>query len=233
MNNAPATTARDALYTELARIGKVVCHPKRIELLELLCQGERPVEALARAAGLRLTTASTHLQVLRQARLVETRRQGTRIYYRSAGEEVCRFVGTLGELGRARLVEVREILQAAAGEPWDLEPVTRDQLLARAARGDVVVLDVRPRDEYHAGHVPGALSVPLDELPERLAALPPDRTVVAYCRGPYCLLAAEAVSRLRRAGVRAARLQDGMPEWRQAGLPVAMGPDPGQLALAG
>ena len=212
------------IYAQLARIGKVVMHPKRIELLEMLCQGERSVEALAIAADLKLTTVSAHLQVMRQARLVTTRREGLRVYYCAAGDEVCRFVVALADLARARLAEVEQILRAVAGGEV-AERVTRTQLLDRARAGDVVVIDVRPTEEFAAGHIPEALSVPLGHLEARLADLDPRVEVVAYCRGPLCLLAPQATATLRALGYRASCLEDGMPEWRQAGLPVATGPE--------
>ncbi len=215
---------RADLYVQLARIGKVVVHPKRIELLDLLCQAERSVEALAAATGLKLTTASAHLQVMRQARLVETRREGTRVYYRAAGEEVCRFVTALGDLGRARLAEVDQILRAIGAGSDSAERVSRAELLERVRSGDVVVVDVRPMEEYAAGHIPGAVSLPLEHLEARLGELDPRLEVVAYCRGPLCLLAPEAVAAIRSRGLRARCLEDGLPEWRQAGLPVATAP---------
>ncbi len=218
---------RTTLYEQLARIGKVVMHPKRIELLDLLCQGERAVDALAGATGLKLGTASAHLQVMRQARLVETRRDGTRVYYRAAGEEVCRLVAALGDLARARLAEVNQILgEIGAGAA---ERVTRAELLARVRAGEVVVVDVRPTEEYDACHIPEAISIPLERLEARFADsheldvftdLDPDKEIVAYCRGPLCLLAPQAVAALRERGWSARCLEDGMPEWRQAGLPV-------------
>ena len=214
---------RSDLYEQLARIGKVVVHPKRIELLDLLCQAERSVEALAEAAGLKLTTASAHLQVMRQARLVETRREGTRVFYRAAGEEVCRFVGALNDLARARLAEVDQILRSLGTDAAGTERVSRDELLARVQAGEVVVLDVRPAEEYSAGHIPGARSLPLEHLEARLCELDPDLEVVAYCRGPLCLLAPGAVALLRSRGRTARCLEDGLPEWRQAGLPVEEG----------
>ncbi len=220
MEHAATPVGQADLYAQLARIGKVVMHPKRIELLELLCQAERSVEALAEATGLKLTTASAHLQVMRQARLVETRRDGTRVYYRAAGEEVCRFIGTLGDLGRARLAEVDQILRATDPGAHGAERVSRVELLARVQAGEVVVLDVRPAEEYSAGHIPGAVSLPLEHLEARLDELDPGVEVVAYCRGPLCLLAPEAVTLLRHRGRRARCLEDGLPEWRQAGLPV-------------
>ena len=214
---------RADLYGQLARIGKVVMHPKRIELLDLLCQGERSVDALAAASSLKLTTASAHLQVMRQARLVETRREGTRVYYRAAGEEVCRLVTALSDLARARLAEVDQILRAIGTDAHGAERVTRAELLERVLVGDVVVLDVRPPEEYAAGHIAGAISLPLEQLEARLDELDPTIEVVAYCRGPLCLLAPEAVGTLRERGRRARCLEDGMPEWRRAGLPVAAG----------
>ncbi len=223
MEHVPSGAERDGVYEQLARIGKVVVHPKRIELLELLCQAERPVDALAAATGLKLTTASAHLQVMRQARVVSTRREGTRVYYRAAGNEVCRFVTALGDLARARLAEVDQILREITTPGGDAERVTRGELLARVRAGDVVVLDVRPGAEYEAGHIPGAVSLPLEHLEARLSELDPAVEVVAYCRGPLCLLAPQAVAALRSAGRRARCLEDGMPEWRQAGLPVAVG----------
>ena len=214
---------RTDLYEQVARIGKVVVHPKRIELLDLLCQAERSVEALAEASGLKLTTASAHLQVMRQARLVETRREGTRVFYRAAGEEVCRFVGALGDLARARLAEVDQILRSLGTDAAGTERVSRAELLARVQAGEVVVLDVRPAEEYSAGHIPGARSLPLEHLEARLDELDPAVEVVAYCRGPLCLLAPEAVALLRGRGRKARCLEDGLPEWRQAGLPVEEG----------
>lgn len=218
------------LYEQLARIGKVVVHPKRIELLDVLCQGERRVEALAVATGLKVTTASAHLQVMRQARVVETRRVGTSVYYRAAGNEVCRFVAALGELARVRLAEVDRILRDLGDDPEGTERVTRDELLVRVRRGDVVVVDVRPSEEYEAGHIAGAVSLPLELLEARLDELDAALEVVAYCRGPLCLLAPQAVSLLRARGRSARCLEDGMPEWRRARLPVAVGAQPGGRA---
>ncbi|MHB1781218.1 MAG: ArsR/SmtB family transcription factor [Acidimicrobiales bacterium] len=231
MEHRSSEQGRADLYEQLARIGKAVMHPKRIELLDLLCQGERSVEALASASGLKLTTASAHLQVMRQARLVETRREGTRVYYRAAGEEVCRFVGALSDLARARLAEVDQILRALDTDAHGTERVTRGELLERVRAGDVVVLDVRPREEYAAGHIAGAISLPLEHLEARLDELDPTVEVVAYCRGPLCLLAPEAVATLRGRGRPARCLEDGMPEWRRAGLPVAAGAGAGAATL--
>jgi rhodanese-related sulfurtransferase len=215
--------AKDALYEQFARIGKAVANPKRIELLDLLAQGELSVELLAQRSGMGITNTSNHLQVLRQARLVETRKEGTRVLYRLADDGVMRFHVVLRELARARLAEVDRVVRDYFLARDGLETVSRDELLRRAKRGDVVVLDVRPRDEFAQGHIPGAESVPLDELAERLRTLKKRTEVVAYCRGPYCVLAPQAVELLRSKGFRSRRLEDGLPEWRLAGLPVAVG----------
>lgn len=223
MSEPTGRQVKDGLYKQFARIGKAVAHPKRIELLDLLCQGERSVEILANAAALSVTNASAHLKVLREARLVETRREGTRIYYRLASESVCGMFFALRDLAAERYAEVEMMVRDYFEARDELEPVSRDELLARADDGSVLVLDVRPTEEYEAGHIPGAMSVPLGELESRLAALPPETEIVAYCRGPYCVLAPQALQLLRRHGYQARRLQDGLPEWRQAGLPIEAG----------
>lgn len=215
--------AKRMLNEQFARLGKALAHPRRIELLDLLAQGERSVDALAAATGMGVTNTSAQLQVLRRSRLVETRKEGTRVYYRLADDEVGRFLGTFRELARARLSEVDQIMRDYFEARDEFEPVGRVDLERRARQGDVVVLDVRPELEYAAGHIPGAISIPLDQLAVRLAELPVDAEIVAYCRGPYCVLAPEAVTLLRGAGRRARRLEDGVSEWRQAGLPVAVG----------
>lgn len=215
--------ARTALHEQFARIGKAVASARRIELLELLCQGERSVDALARATGMTVTNASQHLQTLKAARLVDLRRAGTRIYYRAAGDQVCRFTAELGAVARGRLPEVERIAREHLEGSDALEPLTREELLQRIARGDAVVVDVRPREEYRAGHIAGAVSIPLDQLRRRLRALPKTKLIVAYCRGPYCILAPQALALLRARGFRARRLEDGLPEWRAAGLPIASG----------
>jgi rhodanese-related sulfurtransferase len=222
----PEVTGRqvkDGLYEQFARIGKAVAHPKRIELLDLLCQGERSVEVLAKTAALTVTNASAHLKVLREARLVETRPAGTKVYYRLAGESVCGLFFSMRDLAAERYAEVEMIVRDYFQARDELEPITREELMARADEGGVVVLDVRPREEYDGGHIPGAISVPLGELEGRLEELPRSAEIVAYCRGPYCVLAPQALTLLRRKGYRARRLQDGLPEWRRAGLPVETG----------
>jgi rhodanese-related sulfurtransferase/DNA-binding transcriptional ArsR family regulator len=220
MSHADATAA---LYEQLARIGKAVASPSRVELLDLLCQGERSVDALARTTGMSVTNTSQHLQALKGVRLVETRREGARVFYRLADDEVCRFLAALRALARARLAEVEQVVRDYLESPDRLEPVSRTELLERVQDGDAVVLDVRPADEYAAGHIRGAISIPLAELGRRLDRLPRTAEIVAYCRGPFCLLASEAVEQLREQGFRARRLEDGLPEWRLAGLPVEVG----------
>ena len=215
--------AKDRLYEQFARAAKAAASPKRIELLELLAQGERAVEELARATGMGVTNTSSHLQVLRGARLVETRKVGTKVFYRLAGDEVAVFVVALRDLARSRLAEVDQVMRDYFTARDALEPLSRSELVERAGRGEVVILDVRPAAEFAAGHIPGALSVPLDELDAALARLPRRAQVVAYCRGPYCVFADDAVRTLRRRGYRAVRLQDGFPEWRDAGLPIEVG----------
>jgi rhodanese-related sulfurtransferase/DNA-binding transcriptional ArsR family regulator len=211
--------AKTALFDQFARVGKALGSGKRLELLDLLAQGERTVESLAAAADLGLTTASAHLQTLKHANLVATRRAGTKIYYRLAGKDVAALFALVRAVAHQRLPDVAAAVATYLGPETD--QVSREELLRRARDGEVVVLDVRPELEYAAGHIPGALSVPLDELPERLADLPADQEIVAYCRGAYCVLAHDAVRELTRQGRRARRLADGMLEWRLAGLPIA------------
>ena len=215
--------AKDLLYEQFARVAKAVASPKRIELLELLAQGEHTVEALAHGAGIGVKNTSSHLQVLRGARLVETRKDATKVFYRLAGDEVAVFVVALRDLARSRLAEVDRVVRDYFVARDALEPLGRSELVERAGRGEVVILDVRPAAEFAAGHIPGALSVPLDKLDAALARLPKRAQIVAYCRGPYCVLAPQAVERLQVKGFNARRLADGMPEWRLAGLPVAAG----------
>ncbi len=223
MDEAKGREVKDALYEQFARIGKAVASPKRIELLDLLCQGERSVESLAGAAGMRVTNASAHLQVLRQARLVEARRERTKVFYGLADEAVCGFFMALRDLGRRRLAEVEQVVRDYFRARDELEPVGRAELIERMERGEVVALDVRPAEEYAAGHIRGAVSAPLGELESCLARMSREVEVVAYCRGPYCVLAPRALEILRENGFRARRLEEGFPEWRLAGLPVAVG----------
>lgn len=218
-----AREVKEALFEQFARIGKAVSSPRRIELLDLLCQGERTVEALAEASRMSVTNASAHLQVLRRARLVETRREGVKVFYRVADDTVCRFFLELRDLAAARLAEVERVAREYFEARDGLEPVSREELLARLERGEAVVIDVRPAEEYRAGHVPGAISIPLEQLPDRLGELPRHVETIAYCRGPYCVFAPDALELLRANGFRARRLEDGFPEWKLAGLPVDVG----------
>jgi rhodanese-related sulfurtransferase len=209
------------LYEQFARVGKAMGSPKRLELLDLLAQGQRSVEDLADEAGLGLSTCSAHLQVLHHARLVSTRKQGTRVFYSLASDDVARLYADVRRVAASLLAEVGPARDAYLG--GEVEEVTRDELIRRATSGDVMVLDVRPAAEYAAGHIPGALSIPINELGQRLTELPDGTEIVAYCRGPYCVFAHDAVRLLRAHGRTARRLADGMPEWRLAGLPTAVG----------
>jgi len=211
--------ARAELFQEFAQVGKALAHPSRLELLDRLAQGERTVEALAAGIGAGLTTCSAHLQVLKQARLVATRRDGTRIHYRLAGDDVAGLLAGIQRVAAAHRAEVTTARVTYLG-PDDTAAVGRDELLSRAGSGELTVLDVRPTEEYAAGHIPGAVGIPLDELEQRLAELPDDAEIVAYCRGEYCVLSHDAVRLLTRHGYRARRLVDGVLEWREAGLPM-------------
>jgi rhodanese-related sulfurtransferase len=213
--------AKTALFDALARVAKALASGRRIELVDVLANGERTVEALAGEVGLSVANTSQHLQILRQAGLVGSRRQGTSVHYRLGGPEVFELWRTLRTLAAGRLAEVERLAVAYLGARDRLEPVTREELARRLEDGDdLVVLDVRPAAEYAAGHLPGAVSIPVGELRRRLAELPADREVVAYCRGPYCAFAHEAVELLREEGFAARRLEDGLPEWQAAGLAV-------------
>jgi len=215
-----AHTFKTQLYDQLARISRALASPRRLELVDLLAQGERTVEALARLTGMSVANTSRHLQILRAARLVTVRRAGLFAHYRLAGEGVFTVWQSVRDLGVARLASVRELLESHFGERRGLEPVGLPDLLDRLRAGDVVLLDTRPEEEFRAGHIPGALSMPLEELEARLHVLPMDQEVVAYCRGPYCVFSDEAVAVLRASGYRARRFSLGFPDWRAAGLPV-------------
>jgi rhodanese-related sulfurtransferase/biotin operon repressor len=195
----------------------------RLEILETLAQGERSVDALAKALDQSLANVSQHLQVLRQCGLIAARKEGQFVFYRIAGDEVIGLLAALQQVGRSNLAEAERMIATYLTQKDSLEPVPAEELLKRARRGLVTVIDVRPPEEYAAGHVTGALNLPLEELERRLAELPAGREVVAYCRGPFCMLAFDAVAMLRREGFRAHRLADGYPEWRARGLPVEAG----------
>ncbi|SPT64162.1 ArsR/SmtB family transcription factor [Actinomadura madurae] len=219
-NTAPQAKAR--LYEAFAASGKALASGKRLELLDLLAQGERTVDALAQAAGLNLTTASAHLQTLKQAGFVATRREGVRIHYRLAGDDVAQLLALLRKVADTHQSAVPAARGAYLGDDGGVE-MSREELLVRAEAGEVLVLDVRPMEEYRAGHIPGAVSVPVAELADRIGELPDEVEIVVYCRGEYCVLAYDAVRLLTGRGRRAIRLHDGMLEWRLADLPVAVG----------
>jgi len=214
---------KNALYAQFARIGHALASPKRIELLDLLGQGEKVVEALSEQIATPIKNTSAHLRVLRQARLVETRRDGTYVYYRLADDDVFRLLRTLEALGHSRLADVQQVVQGYLDGHDELEPVTFKELRRLMREDDVTVVDVRPADEYEAGHIPGALSMPVPELKRRLRELSKGREIIAYCRGRYCVYSLEAVTLLRKQGYRARRADEGLPDWRAAGFPVELG----------
>ena len=214
---------KDALYAQFARIGHALASPKRIELLDLLGQGEKTVETIADQLATPIKNTSAHLRVLRQAHLVETRREGTYVYYRPADDDVYRLLRAVESLGHSRLSDVQSVVRSYLDGHDDFEPVSFKELRALMRDGGVTVVDVRPAAEYEAGHIPGALSVPVPELKKRLREIPKNREVIAYCRGRYCVYSLEAVTFLRKNGYRARRTQDGLPDWRAAGLAVESG----------
>lgn len=215
---------KDRLYGQFARIGKALSNPHRLELLELLAQGERTVEALALEANVSMANASQHLQALRAAGLVESEKQGLFVRYRLSDPAVFEMLKALRTVAERRLADLERMVREHFGDRSDPEPVSMDQLREKMRSGVVVVLDTRPPSEYAAGHIPGAISVPVDELKGRLKRLPKGREYVAYCRGPYCIYADRAVEVLAKSGRRARRLRDGFPEWKAAGHPVEVQP---------
>ena len=214
---------KTALYEQFARVGKALANPARLELLDLLAQGERGVEELAAAAGMKVSNTSAQLHALAAAGLVASRRDGVKIYYRLADDEVAAFAGRIQDFAASRIAEVERAARGYLGDVTALEPVARDELFRRLRDEEVLVLDVRPAAEYAAGHIPGAINVPHDQLAARLAELPGDVDIVAYCRGRYCVFAPDAVRLLRARGFSARLLAGGLPDWRLAGLPVAAG----------
>ena len=216
---------KQQVFASLAEIARAVGHAHRLELLEHLGQGERSVEDLAARAGLTLANTSRHLQLLRRGGLVQGRRDGKRVYYRLAGEDaVVDLLTALSRVGERSSAEIARVMASYFRARDDMEAVSREELLDRLRCGAVTLIDVRPEDEFAHGHLPGALNIPLGRLELRLAELPPDREVVAYCRGPWCVLSFEAVALLRRRGHLARRLEDGFPEWKVAGLPIESAP---------
>ncbi|MDA3868432.1 MAG: metalloregulator ArsR/SmtB family transcription factor [Gammaproteobacteria bacterium] len=208
------------LFTQFARVGKALSNANRLELLEYLAQGERGVEALATVSGLTLANTSQHLQQLRQTGLVVARKEGQHVYYSLADDEVIVLLDTLRKVAEKNLADVERLVSTYLTVKDRLEPVPRAELLNRVRDGLATVLDVRPPEEYAAGHLPGAVNIPLAELERRLEELNQDQEIVAYCRGPHCVLAFDAVARLRQQGLKARRMEDGYPEWKAEGLPV-------------
>ncbi len=208
------------LFAQFARIGKVLSNANRLEFIEYLAQGERSVESLAHISNQSIANTSQHLQQLRQAGLVTTRKEGQRVFYRLSGDDVLLLLNSLRAVAERHLTEVNHLVSLYLDTKDSLEPILADDLLARVRSGEVTVLDVRPREEYAAGHLLGAINIPLNELESHLSSFSPDQEVVAYCRGAYCVLSYDAVARLREHGIQAKRLKDGYPEWKIAGLPV-------------
>ena len=212
--------AKEMLFGQFALIGKALSSPKRLELLALLAQREHTVEALVEKTGLSVANTSRHLQILREARLVEARKEGLYVHYRLAHPDVYELFRMLGMLAARQLAEVDRIVELYLSSLDDFDPISREELMAKATEGTVVVLDVRPPDEYGSGHIPGAISIPIPELERQLSTIPEDKTIVAYCRSQYCVLSYEAVNILRRRGRRALRLEGGFPDWTAAGMPA-------------
>jgi rhodanese-related sulfurtransferase len=223
MTMTPSREFKDAIYEQFSRVGKAVSAPKRLELLDLLCQGPRTVESLAQQVGMSSANTSQHLQILRAARLVDADKRGQHVEYRLADDEVCQFFHGLRRVAESRLAEIERVTRAYHERHGALEPVDRQELLRRVRHGEVTLLDVRPSEEFRAGHIPGALSVPLPELKKRVTNLPNTGEVVAYCRGPYCVMAMDAVELLRKKGFRATRLDEGVIEWRARGWRIETG----------
>lgn len=216
----PRRRIKERIYEQLARVGKAVASGRRMELLEILAQGERTVEKLAKETSLSIANTSHHLHVLRDACLVDARKEGLYVHYRLADPTVYELLRLMREIGERRLSELNGLVATYLTARDELEPVTREGLLERARAGTVLVIDVRPAEEYQAGHIPGAVSIPLGELERSTREIPAGKDIVAYCRGPYCVYAFRAVEILRLRGLRARRLMEGFPEWRAAGMPV-------------
>lgn len=219
----PNRRFKDDIYEQFSRIGKAVSSPKRLELLDLICQGPRTVEVLARESSLTVANTSRHLHILRGAGLIEGHREGTYVAYQIADPAVCEFFRSMRLLAEKRLADIEQITRRFLDGREGLEAVDREELIERVRRQSVMVIDVRPVEEFQAGHIPGAISVPLKELESRLAEFPKDKEIVAYCRGPYCVLAIQAVETLQARGYRAVRLEDGVQDWRGRGYYVAVG----------
>ena len=211
------------LFAQFARVGKALSNGNRLELLEFIAQGERSVDALAKVAGLSVANTSQHLQQLRQAGMVTSRKEGLKVYYSISGNDVLELFGSLRIVAERHIAEVEQLVNTYLTVKDDLEPIPAGELLERVRNDLVTVLDVRPPEEYSAGHVPGAINIPLKDLEQHLDELNPQHEIIAYCRGPHCILAFDAVAKLRESGMSAHRLEDGYPEWELAGLPVEKG----------
>ncbi len=208
------------LFEQFAQVAKALGHAHKLELLELLAQGERNVEALANVAGFTVANTSRHLQQLRRAGLITSRKEGLYVFYRLAGDDVIDLLRSLRRTGQRHISDINDAVLGYFNDRDNLEPVSRKELLRRNKDHLVTILDIRPSEEYDAGHIPGALNVPLDEIKQHLTALPKEQDIIAYCRGEYCVLAFEAVAALRKKGFTARRLEEGYPEWKAAGLPI-------------
>lgn len=213
-------TPKKKLYEHFARVAKSMASPSRLELLEALAQGERSVEGLAQATGISVANTSHHLQILRDSGVVQSRKEGLQVIYSLNDPEIPAILSGLRHLAERHIAEVERIVRENFERLDELKPVKREELLQLVSSGEAVVVDVRPAGEYLAGHIPGAISIPLDSLSKHLSRLPKNQEVVAYCRGPYCMFAYEAVSQLRSQGYKARRLEDGYPEWKAEQLPV-------------
>ena len=213
-------TFKQDVHAQLARVGQALAHGNRLELLEFVAQGPRSVDELAAMTRLSVANASKHLQELRRAGLVRARKEGLRVFYEVAGPDVVNLIAALGHVAETRLAEMAHLVRTFISARDDLEPIPAAELARRSKQGLVTVLDVRPAKEFAAGHLPGAINVPVEDLSKRLKQFPKGREVIAYCRGPYCLLSVDAVALLRAKGFKARRLEDGFPEWKASGLPV-------------
>lgn len=211
------------LFEQFARVAKSLASPNRLELLETLAQGEKSVDALAQATSMSVANTSHHLQILRDSGLAESRKEGLQVIYRLSDDQIPVLLGCISRIAEKHLAEVERIVRDHFDTRDALTPVGRNELMTRVKEGGAMVIDVRPAEEYEAGHIPGAINIPVDELPQHLASLPHEQEIVAYCRGPYCMLAFEAVAQLREAGYQARRLEDGFPEWKAERRPVDSG----------
>ncbi|HNQ04596.1 MAG TPA: metalloregulator ArsR/SmtB family transcription factor [Thiobacillaceae bacterium] len=214
------TNPKKKLFEQFARVAKSLASPNRLDLLETLAQGERSVDALAQATGMSVANTSHHLQILRDSGLAVSRKEGLQVIYRLSDDQIPTLMGCIRHIAERHLAEVGRIVREHFQARDVLTPVGRDELMARVKAGETMVIDVRPEAEYQAGHIPGAVNIPVNELPRHLETLPREQEIVAYCRGPYCMLAFEAVTQLRQAGYRARRLEDGFPEWKAENRPV-------------